>query len=146
MGADPKPLSERSIRRRDDLFPRAAHFPNELAPLSTIPPEPDPPFILLRALRDLLTDYEQETIDDLDAVSIASRLAMSDLLPIIETGIARGYMNEGEYGELRLTAKGCGAAVTCNGRAKTCKSCPFDTSPIRPFRRVLSSVQALKWP
>lgn len=62
--------------------------------------------MLLRALGDLLRDYEVDEIDDLDALVIMSGMILDELAPLIEVGITAGYIKDEENGEIGLTPKG----------------------------------------
>jgi hypothetical protein len=71
------------------------------------PPASDPPStLLLRALGDLQLAEEGEPITDMDALALMAGLVYVEVPALIEVGIVAGFIEEGEAGEVALSAKG----------------------------------------
>jgi hypothetical protein len=70
------------------------------------PPQSDPPSVLLlRAIGELQLLEEGEPITDMDAIALMAGLVYIEIPALIEIGIVKGFIEDGEAGEIALTAK-----------------------------------------
>jgi hypothetical protein len=71
------------------------------------PPQSDPPSVLLlRAIGELQLLEQGEPITDMDAIALMAGLVYIEIPALIEIGVVKGYIEDGEAGEVALTAKG----------------------------------------
>jgi hypothetical protein len=71
------------------------------------PPQSEPSSVaLLRAIGELQLLEEGEPITDLDALALMAGLVYVEIPALIEIGIVKGFIEDGEAGEVALTAKG----------------------------------------